>query len=89
MNGNSLSGIRKDLELHIGEKVWLKANRGRRKALVKEGILECTYPYHFLVRLGDLSNASRLSVSYADILTQAVELCVGAPEQRLALSCAK
>lgn len=89
MRGNSLSDIRKDLELHIGEKVWLKANRGRRKALVREGILESTYPYHFLVRTGDQHNTSRLSISYADLLTQSVELCIGAPEQRLVASFGK
>lgn len=89
MNNNVLSDIRRDLELHLGEKVWLKANRGRRKAMVREGILESTYPYHFLVRMGDQHNNSRISISYADLLTQSVELCIGAPEQRLVANLGK
>jgi len=89
VNSNVLSDIRRDLELHLGEKVWLKANRGRRKAMVREGILESTYPYHFLVRMGDQHSFSRISVSYADLLTQSVELCIGAPEQRLVANLGK
>ena len=80
---NVLADIRRDLELHLGEKVWLKANRGRRKAMVREGVIESTYPYHFLVRMGDAHNYSRISISYADVLTQSVELAIGAPEQKL------
>jgi len=83
LNTGHLTTIRKDLELHIGEKVWLKANRGRRKAMVREGVLESTYPYHFLVRTSDQHSSGCLSISYADLLTQAVELCIGGPEQRL------
>jgi len=89
LNSNVLSDIRRDLELHLGEKVWLKANRGRRKAMVREGILESTYPYHFLVRMGGQYNNSRISISYADLLTQSVELCIGAPEQRLVANLGK
>ena len=80
---NALADIRRDLELHLGEKVWLKANRGRRKAMVREGVIESTYPYHFLIRMGDVNNYSRISISYADVLTQSVELAIGAPELKL------
>ncbi|MDP3058345.1 MAG: Veg family protein [bacterium] len=83
MVSNVLTDIRRNLELHIGEKVWLKANRGRRKTLVREGILESTYPYHFLVRMVESSSVSCVSISYADVLTKTVELCIGGPDQKL------
>lgn len=82
VNSNVIADIRRDLELHIGERVWLKANRGRRKATVREGIIESTYSSHFLVRMGEQHCISRISISYADVLTQSVELSIG-PEQRV------
>jgi len=89
VNSNVIAGIRRDLELHIGERVWLKANRGRRKAMVREGIIESTYTSHFLVRMGDQHSVSRISISYADVLTQSVELSIGGPEQRLVANLGK
>ncbi|MGI6359320.1 MAG: Veg family protein [Bacillota bacterium] len=79
---NALSEIRRDLESHIGEQIWLKANRGRRKTIIREGVLESTYPYHFLIKLNDEKHAVKIiSVSYADVLTQAVELSIGQPDK--------
>jgi uncharacterized protein Veg len=63
---------------HVGEKVLLKANSGRRKVVVKEGILEKTYPSIFVVRIEGSDNTSRtVSYSYSDILTQNVQLEFG------------
>ena len=84
---NALAEIRQDLEAHVGEKVWVKANRGRRKTIIREGILESTYPYHFLVKLCDEKHAVRvISVSYADVLTQTVELSIGKPSEAMVSS---
>lgn len=70
-----LSAIKNDIEGHIGEKVLLKANSGRRKVVVKEGILEKTYPNIFVVRVEGSDNSSRtISYSYSDILTKTVQL---------------
>ncbi|NLW17318.1 MAG: Veg protein [Firmicutes bacterium] len=81
---NALAEIRQDLESHIGEIVWIKANRGRRKTIIREGILENTYPYHFLVKLDAQKHPVRvISVSYADVLTQTVELSIGKPDRRM------
>jgi len=41
--GNVLTTIKKDIEGHVGEKVTLKANGGRRKIVVNDGVLEKTY----------------------------------------------
>lgn len=82
---NALFEIRRDLEGHVGERISLKANRGRRKTIIREGVLETIYPYHFLIKLNDEKNAVKIiSVSYADVLTQAVELSIGQPESKSA-----
>jgi len=66
--------IRKKLESHLGQPIKLRANRGRRKTYEKEGILESTYPSIFIVRVDENSYFQRLSFTYADVLTETVEL---------------
>jgi uncharacterized protein Veg len=74
---SALDLIRRDLESCIGKHVKLKANRGRRKVIEAEGILEQTYPKVFVVRLDASSSpVERMSYSYADVLTETVELMV-------------
>lgn len=70
-----LSAIKKDIDGHVGEKILLKANSGRRKVVVREGILEQTYPNIFVVRVEGTDSSSRtVSYSYSDILTQTVQI---------------
>lgn len=71
---DALKQIRKNLELHIGEKIKLRANRGRRKTFEKVGVLESTYPAIFVIRIDEENYKRRLSFSYADVLTHTVEL---------------
>ncbi len=66
--------IRKKLESHLGENIKLRANRGRRKTYEKEGVLESLYPSIFIVRVNENNYFQRISFSYADILTETVEL---------------
>lgn len=72
-----LADIKRDLETHVGAKIKLKANKGRKKVLEREGVLECTYPNIFVVKLheGDLGER-RVSYSYTDLLTETVELVI-------------
>ena len=69
-----LGEIRKKLESHLGEKIKLKANRGRRKTYEKVGVLENTYPSIFIVRVDEENYNQRLSFTYVDVLTETVEL---------------
>ena len=71
---NALMQIRQSLESHVGQKIRLRAQRGRRKTLEKVGILENTYPSIFVVRIDEPNYYQRLSFSYADVLTETVEL---------------
>jgi len=74
---NSVAKIRKDLEGCIGKKVILKANKGRKKTSVKEGILESAYPSLFVVRVcNQYDSIRRVSYTYSDVLTSAVEVTI-------------
>lgn len=86
-NKNTLAEIRKSVESCVGEKVRLKANKGRKKVSVKEGILEKTYPNIFVVCVdGGFDSVRRVSYSYSDILTETVELTVCDNEKRIQVS---
>ncbi|HPU00758.1 MAG: Veg protein [Firmicutes bacterium] len=74
MSKDVLLEIRKKLEPHVGERIKLKANRGRRKTFEKEGILESTYPSIFVVRIDEPNYFQRVSFTYADVLTETVKL---------------
>ncbi|MGL5616888.1 MAG: Veg family protein [Sarcina sp.] len=69
----TLSSIKRNLEEHVGEKVMLKANGGRKKILVNEGILESVYQSIFVIRL-QKSTHRTVTYSYSDVLTNTVEL---------------
>lgn len=74
---NTLATIKQDLEQFIGREVTLKANRGRKKSIERTGVLEQTYPSHFLIRLDENYYNRKMSFSYADILTKTVEITFG------------
>lgn len=68
---------RRAIESNIGEKVRLKANRGRRKCYIKEGIIGDTYGNVFTVMVDvDTKAVQTLSYTYSDLLTSNVELVV-------------
>ena len=74
MNKNiTLASIKKDIQDHLGEKVVLKANGGRKKVLVNDGIIEETYPSIFVIRL-DSDTQRTVTYSYSDVLTKTVQL---------------
>lgn len=69
----TLASIKKDIETHVGERVTLKANGGRRKILVDSGVLESTYPSIFVIRL-DSDTQRKVTYSYSDVLTKTVQI---------------
>ncbi len=77
MAKNALFEIKRSLEAHVGRRIMLKANGGRRKTIERSGILEETYPSVFIVKLDQEQHSfKRVSYSYADILTESVEVTV-------------
>jgi len=70
-----LNAIKREIDSHVGERVTLKANGGRKKVMIREGILEKTYPSIFVVKVvGNSKDTRTISYSYSDILTETVEL---------------
>lgn len=77
LEANNVLDIRKELEGCIGKKVILKANKGRKKTTVKEGVLESAYPSLFVVRVSNqYDSVRRVSYTYSDVLTSTVEVII-------------
>lgn len=71
----TLVEIKHGLDGQIGKRLKLIANGGRRKTVERYGTLAETYPAVFIVALDQEENAfERVSYSYADVLTETVEL---------------
>lgn len=71
----TLIEIKQGLDGNVGKRLRIKANGGRKKTIERYGTLAETYPSVFIVELDQDENAfERVSYSYADILTQTVEL---------------
>ncbi|MCY6369858.1 Veg family protein [Clostridium ganghwense] len=70
---NVLAAIKNEIDDHIGEKVTLRANNGRRKIIVSNGVLEKTYTSIFVVRLED-DTQRKVTYSYSDVLTKTVQI---------------
>lgn len=61
---------------HQGNKVKIRANRGRHKIDVTEGIIRETYPSIFLVEVENKldDTTQKISFSYTDVLTKDVQM---------------
>ncbi len=80
----TLGEIKQSVEDHLGERVTLKTNKGRKKVKVKEGVLLETYPAVFVVRIDEgLESERKISYSYSDILTETVEVTLIDTEVRI------
>ncbi len=75
MTENNLASIKERVEENIGKRVILKADRGRKRIVTKEGIILDAFPNIFTVRISNEFNIERtVSYSYSDILTETIEL---------------
>ncbi len=84
---SDLFQIKKNIETCIGQKVQLKANKGRKKAFIKEGVIENSYPSIFIIKFeNEYETTRRVSYSYTDILTKAVELVICKDDKRIRVS---
>lgn len=73
----TLADIKKLLDSHLGKRMQLTVNGGRRRTIERTGILSETYRAVFVVELDQEENSfERVSYSYADILTDAVEISI-------------
>lgn len=68
----TLQDIRRTMEELIGEQVQLRTDKGRKRIIIKEGIVTATYPSLFVVDVGEGARERMVSFSYADIVTETV-----------------
>ena len=81
---NNLIKIKREIEGCVGQRIQLKANKGRRKTFVKEGILESSYPNIFTVCFeNEFNTVRKVSYSYTDILTNTVEISLCEDEKSI------
>ena len=68
--------VRSSVDQNIGNKVKIRANRGRHKIDVTEGINRETYPSIFLVEVENKldDTTQKISFSYTDVLTKDVQM---------------
>ena len=86
---DSVTRIRKDLEGCIGKTVILRANKGRKRIVVREGVLESVYPNLFVVKIAnEYDSIRRVSYTYSDVLTSTVEvtICEDEDEEKAKIS---
>lgn len=84
---DSLIEIKSNIEDHIGSRVRLKANKGRKRSTIREGIIEEVYPSIFIVKIeGGYNSTRKVSYCYSDILTSTVELTVIDEEEEIKIS---
>lgn len=71
----TLANIKSNLDTHIGDKLMVVAQAGRKKVVRRKGILKETFPAVFVVDLDQDENAfERVSYSYSDLLTKSIEI---------------
>jgi len=70
----SLDQIKEWVSLIVGKEVLVEVNKGRKKTIVRKGVVENTYPFFFTLRVDVDGSCQRISFNYVDILTKTVEL---------------
>ncbi len=76
MKQADVSKVRREIVSHVGSRVKIKANKGRNKMDITEGIITETYPSIFLIKIDDADSDAfkTMSFSYADVLTKDVQM---------------
>lgn len=76
MSQADLKKVKLSVDKNIGNRVKIRANRGRHKIDVAEGIISETYPSIFLVEImNELDDSTQtISFSYTDVLTKDVQM---------------
>lgn len=76
MSQSDIMKVKSSVDKNIGNKVKIRANRGRHKIDVAEGIISETYPSIFLVEVINKidDTTQKLSFSYTDVLTKDVQM---------------
>ncbi len=76
MSQSDIRKVKLSVDHNIGSKVKIRANRGRHKIDVTEGVITKTYPSIFLVEVENKldDTTQMISFSYTDVLTKDVQM---------------
>lgn len=69
---NDISTLKSNIDTCVGQKIVVKGSLGRNRLFEKQGTIEGTYPNIFVVKFEE--NDRKVTYSYTDILTKAVEV---------------
>lgn len=74
---NLIQAIRSEVEQNIGRTVVVRADKGRKRIVTKEGVIENAFDDVFTVRISNSFDMERtVSYTYTDVLTSTVKLTV-------------
>lgn len=73
---NQMDLIKNELKSHIGKRIIVKANKGRKKIITRRGVLKAIYPSLFVVDLFNGNEIITSSFTYSDVLTSTVKLTI-------------
>ena len=73
---NQMEIIKNELKSHVGKKIIVKANKGRKKIVTRKGILKAIYPSLFVVDLFNGDEVVTSTFTYSDVLTSTVKLTI-------------
>lgn len=76
MSHTDIEKVKLSVDKNIGNKVKIRANRGRHKIDVAEGVIRETYPSIFLVEIENKQDdtTQKISFSYTDVLAKDVQM---------------
>ena len=81
---NDVDSCRKGMEAHVGKRIRLRSNGGRKRTIIQEGILDNCYPNVFTVRCSKHNSYQEMvSYSYVDVLTRTVEVAIESTTAKL------
>jgi len=76
MSQSEIRKVKLSVDKNIGNRVKIRANRGRHKIDISEGVIRETYPSIFLVEIDNEvdDTTQKISFSYTDVLTKDVQM---------------
>ena len=76
MSQSEIKKVKLSVDKNIGNRVKIRANRGRHKIDISEGVIRETYPSIFLVEIDNEvdDTTQKISFSYTDVLTKDVQM---------------
>ncbi len=76
MSQTDIRKVKLSVDKNIGNRVKIRANRGRHKIDITEGVICETYPSIFLVEVNNEldEGTQKISFTYTDVLTKDVRM---------------